>query len=398
MRREAVDGPGQASRPTIEVLRAEEIRDNPGLSAEWAAIVAASDHVNVLYASAGWFHSLGQAYGEDQLALVMFRGATGEALGVVPARRAGFSLAFDISNYSLFTWRTAAVHVLGSIPLLPLDDKLLREICERLLRIWPDCTAVYFDTVPLDDQWNAAIERAGQNMLLYAPDGARPWFLLDLPSSSAEYLASLGGKTRSTLRRKARKLEEKFGPVSVLRVDSPACVNEFLADATRVSKNSWQQRLLGTRISQAPESLRWFTDLAERGILRAYLIRCGSTPCAFVVGYQFQGVFHYAELGYDSQFAEYSPGTVLLFHLIQDLCDSSRCHLLNFGMGDAEYKRRFGTTQRRDISYLLLAPTLRHRVIINSHRLFRAGVRLVRRFVKRDTGQIATPDLTEQPP
>jgi CelD/BcsL family acetyltransferase involved in cellulose biosynthesis len=103
------------------------------------------------------------------------------------------------------------------------------------------------------------------------------------------------------------------------------------------------------------------------------------------VGYQYQGVFHYAELGYDPALAPASPGTVLLFLLIQDLCAFDRPMVLNFGMGDAEYKRRFGNRHQTDDTLLLVKPTMRNRGALLTHRAFRRMVKIVRGMVKGRT-------------
>ena len=88
-----------------------------------------------------------------------------------------------------------------------------------------------------------------------------------------------------------------------------------------MSRNSWQDDILGNRISDSDEQRAWCERLAKTGLLRSYLLKCGERLRAFVIGYQFNGVFHYAEIGYDREFSEHSPGTVLLHLLIQDLCD-----------------------------------------------------------------------------
>ena len=65
-------------------------------------------------------------------------------------------------------------------------------------------------------------------------------------------------------------------------------------------------RVLGDRIPTSDQGRRFFTCLAERGLLRSYLLSVGDRRCAFVVGYVYRGVFHYAELGFDSELAAFS--------------------------------------------------------------------------------------------
>ena len=56
--------------------------------------------------------------------------------------------------------------------------------------------------------------------------------------------------------------------------------------------------------------------------------------------------------------------------------------LLNFGMGDAEYKRRFSNLSKADESLLFLKRNWRSQRSVACHRAFRSIVRLVRHFMK----------------
>lgn len=159
-------------------------------------------------------------------------------------------------------------------------------------------------------------------------------------------------------------------------------MDNFLTEAVKVSRNSWQHEILGNRINDSVDERTWNESLAEAGLLRSYLLRAGDRACAFVVGYQFNDVFHYVELGYDREFAEHSPGTVLLHPLIQDLCDEGPPALLNFGMGDADYKQRFGNLQLKDLSIIAMRKTLLNHLLVGSHALFRSLVSFARRIVK----------------
>jgi CelD/BcsL family acetyltransferase involved in cellulose biosynthesis len=68
-------------------------------------------------------------------------------------------------------------------------------------------------------------------------------------------------------------------------------------------------------------------------------------PVAFVYGWQWNGRFEYEEIGYDPALAERAPGRVLLYRVLEDLIADRTPDLLDFGCGDAEYKRSFGTEE-----------------------------------------------------
>src|SRR5262249_11477905 len=111
----------------------------------------------------------------------------------------------------------------------------------------------------------------------------------------------------------------------------------------RVSAVSWQGLHLEQVVHDTPAARDHFIAYAERGWLRSYLLLSGDHCIAFVIGMQSAGVFRYEFPGYDPAGAPYGPGKVLLCHILEVLHAHRRPEWFDFGTGDAEYKRVFGT-------------------------------------------------------
>ncbi len=357
--------------------------DEPHLRSRWAEITNKSENVNSIYSSAVWFDLLRERHRPEELALAVAYDPSEEVVGVAPILFKNYPFQYYISRYPIITRQLKAAHILGSVPTIPADPRIIAQLLDSLLDAQVDC--VYMDTVPIEDPFlGSAMETWRDNYLVYAPGGSRPWHLLQIPANSEKYLSGMSSKTRFTLRKKAKKLAESVGgELEMTRIDSEFQVGDFLANAVRVSQNSWQHEILGNRISDSEDERAWVQRLARAGLLRNYLLKCGGRSCAFVVGYQFNGVFHDVELGYDREFSEHSPGTILLHMLIQDLCDHQPPSLLNFGMGDADYKRRFGNVQRKDVSVVVFRRSLKYYFLVRTHALIRFIVRAVRGLVKK---------------
>jgi hypothetical protein len=75
--------------------------------------------------------------------------------------------------------------------------------------------------------------------------------------------------------------------------------------------------------------------------------------------------------------------------LIRDLLDHRPPRLLNFGIGDAPYKREFGNVHVEDASVLLLRKTLRTGILRRTHAAFHALVRTVGRRLREAQTQQA---------
>ena len=147
-------------------------------------------------------------------------------------------------------------------------------------------------------------------------------YLIDLRDGFDQYLGAMSGKTRYTLRKKVRVLREHGGGrLECRRVEAEDQVEAFLEAGERVHSRSWQGRKLWASNYNHESHLVGpeLKGLARAKILRSYLLECGGEPCAYVVGYQFDGVYHYMEPRFDEVLGRRSPGTVLLYLLLEDL-------------------------------------------------------------------------------
>jgi hypothetical protein len=191
-------------------------------------------------------------------------------------------------------------------------------------------------------------------------------------------------KTRRNLRRQVRVLREHGGGrLECRHVEAEDQVEAFLEAAERVQARSWQGQLKewnhsGESALVGPE----LKGLARAKVLRAYLLECGGEPCAYIVGYQFDGVFTGKETRFDEALGRLSPGTVLFYLVLEDLFARDRPELFNLGPGNNLYKERFSNQTAKHGSLFLfrrnLANRLRHMSLVTFH----SGVRLAKRLLK----------------
>lgn len=360
--------------------------DDAALRRRWEEILREADQANAVYASPVWFDHLRRTTPEKELLLFVARDERGETVGVVPVRVEREELLFDVASRALFRRRLKVANVLGSAPLLPEDRGLYAGLCRTLLDPRHGCDAVYLDTAPVESPFRrfAAEEAGALGLLAYFPYGPRPWHLVSFPAREEEYFSQLKGKQRSELKRRVKKLTEHCGgQLELVRVEDESQVGWFVADAAKVSQNSWQHEVIGTRVADTAEQRARLRSLAEGGLLRSYLLRCGERPYAFLLGYQHGDTYHGSEIGYDRDFTHLSPGMVLYQLLVHDFYAHRAPTLLNFGRGDADYKQRFGNVRREDVSIFLMRRTPRNRLSVGGHRAFRSLVSAARATVKR---------------
>jgi Acetyltransferase (GNAT) domain len=180
-----------------------------------------------------------------------------------------------------------------------------------------------------------------------------------LPTSFDAFMQSLSKSTRSGVKRYSNKLERDFdGRLRVRRFTETGELDDYFRDADAVAGMSYQ-RGLGVGVRDE-ESQRLRAQLStERGWFRAYVLYVDEQPVAFCGGDAYAGRFYYAIPGYDPSYGEYRVGTYVLMRMIEDLCKDETVTVLDFGYGDAEYKRRFGDRSWHESDVLLFAPRIR---------------------------------------
>ena len=139
-------------------------------------------------------------------------------------------------------------------------------------------------------------------------------------------------RTRNTLKRRLKKLTEKGGgSLECTLVEHEDQVDDFYRAASLIARKSWQSHSFGRPEEETAVSYASLQQYARNGCLRAYLLSCGGHPCAFVIGYQYEDVLQFEQTAYLPEFADYSPGTVLYYLVMQDLYRHRRPRFVNHG-------------------------------------------------------------------
>lgn len=206
---------------------------------------------------------------------------------------------------------------------------------------------------------------------------------LVLQDTYQEYAATMSGKTRNTLKRRRDKLAKAVGgDLQLVRVTRPDQVEYFLGAVDRIFRQTWQAATFGTRQRDAAADVAVLKGIAEGGWLRSYLLVAGGEPVAFLIGYQYDGVYHFEEPGYDTRWSPLAPGTVLNSLMIADLFEWNQPRVLDFGFGDNQYKRVFGN-QESQVCSTHLAHSFGWRAVLRLQRDLNAIEHGVRSVLKR---------------
>jgi CelD/BcsL family acetyltransferase involved in cellulose biosynthesis len=109
-------------------------------------------------------------------------------------------------------------------------------------------------------------------------------------------------------------------------------------------------------------------NLAEQDRIRGYLLHVQNQPVAFAYCESADDVtLYYSTIGYHPQYANLSPGTVLLYCLLKELFKEQRFRWLDFGPGAAQYKSIFATSSQLCGDVYLLRNNPKNLAIVLAH-------------------------------
>jgi hypothetical protein len=264
-----------------------------------------------------------------------------------------FGPAWNLKGY-----RLAGNRLLGTSDAR-VQNRLLEAISTHLTSTKADFLLA--EDVETDAPLLELVNQGTHELQLFKPVPFQTRHKIELPETQDEYWKQFNSATRGKIRRKTKLLSD----CRVERITKPFQVPEFLTAAQQISKQTWQNDLLGLRIQNDNFELQLFTFLATQDALRAYLVWDKDTPISFCIGNQFNGVFNYEEVGYNRDYAKKSPGQFLVIRMLEDMYEHERPTIFDFGGGHADYKRMFGTRVSESGHVWLLRPGLRSKMIMN---------------------------------
>lgn len=172
---------------------------------------------------------------------------------------------------------------------------------------------------------------------------ASPWsphFQLRLENDPEFLWKRMRSKHRSWLRGRERRLVESQGAqVRWLWHNEFGALDELLPRLETVAARTYQ-RALGAGFRDDNEHRQRFRLFARQGILRIQTLEAEHAVLAYWIGLLSEKAFFSSETGYDPQLAEYELGKLVFFKMVENLVREG-AELLDFGLGDADYKRRF---------------------------------------------------------
>jgi len=144
-------------------------------------------------------------------------------------------------------------------------------------------------------------------------------YVVDLEGSFREYLRKFSKKARGNLQRTVKKIVQASGGFADFReYRSPSEIMAFRDIAIAISRRSYKKDI-GWGFQEGEDFARRLESDAASGTVRGYVLVLDGEPAAYVFCRIDHDVIVYKHIGYDDRFAEHSPGTALLYLLLERL-------------------------------------------------------------------------------
>jgi CelD/BcsL family acetyltransferase involved in cellulose biosynthesis len=197
----------------------------------------------------------------------------------------------------------------------------------------------------------AANCRAAGYRLHPRPSRVSPY--LDIETPWDEYLASRPSKRTSRWAKQDRKLRD-LGRVSIETAEAAGDADRLVDLFTDVEARSWKERR-GTSI-RGRGLEEFYRDLCralgQEGWLRAVWLELDRRPIAFILGVAFGGVLYMLKTAYDESHARFSPGMVLVQHVIANAFEIGFSRV-DFLGESARWKTEWATGEREHATVTL---------------------------------------------
>jgi hypothetical protein len=165
---------------------------------------------------------------------------------------------------------------------------------------------------------------------------------IKLPNTFEEYMVSLKGDTRRKRKKRLEKLEGACGGKLSLSVCTAAHeIRDFLSIADTIRNNSWKVEVFSPNRWSNEKRIRFHEEIAERGWVRGYVLRCDDKPIAYQLGYRYRDLYVAEDVAYLNEVRSLSPGAGLMLLMLDDLCQNG-ASLVLLQPTDNELKRSFG--------------------------------------------------------
>jgi len=216
-----------------------------------------------------------------------------------------------------------------------------------------------FDHLKIDSTFYQTVKKIPKWRSRDKSDFDNPHRTLILENSFDKLYETLSKNTKSNIRKYRNRITKNFGDELNIKFytkkdDIPLAVKSIES----VAKKTYQ-RSLGAGFLNNEETLIKWEFLAQKNMLFNVVLFVREKPIAYWNWILYNKVAFSIATGYDPEYNYYHPGHYLLITCIEHFCNEAECKLIDYGFGEAQYKRMLGTEMWLESPVNIFAPNLK---------------------------------------
>lgn len=321
----------------VRQMRLDE--DLSAVTSAWRQCNAAFQN-DTIYCDPEWLRELYKGDGTE-VRLLLFE-KDDKVVGAVPFAFMNTTLKCQLGDVTAATFSVRRLHLFGYSPSIPAERAAHDALFGQFQDLASNYDVIFMESLRADSffwRYLHSSPLVRKSFRLCCPHGPLPRPIVRMREYYSDYLCKFSSKTRKNRLREVKKLRER-GKVELVRVTEAPQVDSFVDTVAEISRKTYQFNVLGTGIREAHTWKERLRFAAQNGWLRSYLLKCGATPCSFLIGYQFRRTYVHYNIGFDPAWSDFSVGTVLQLLALEDLFDHNKPEIYDFG-AYAGYKSYF---------------------------------------------------------
>lgn len=243
--------------------------------------------------------------------------------------------------------------------------KETKEICQLIITQLDNALKrkegdiVYFQAVNEESPFYEIFKEIPRGLFRKQASLLKSHWKLEFLGTFDDYFRNLSKQTRKRLKREENRIDREFGQHMALKYyHSKDEIDIIMKDQEFIARKTYHRGLDVGFVYNSRTRERYLSAL-ERGLCRSYILYINREPVAFLDGLEYGGTFYGGTTGYDPKYKQYHVGTYLLIKIFEHLTKNGNVKAMDFGLGDAEYKRIYCNESWKEADVFMFAPTLK---------------------------------------
>ena len=206
---------------------------------------------------------------------------------------------------------------------------------------------------------------------------------LKLPETFDAFYQSRSKNVKNNIKTYKNRVRKAFGNAATLEcLSRPEEVDRAADIAEQLTAKSYQ-RPLGIGFKDTLGQREWWRIAAERGWLRVYVLFLEGKPTAYWAGTVYAGAYTVNFTSFDPDYKRYHPGQVSLLLMIEEFCGDQEVQQIDYGYGEAAYKKRFGNVSQTEADIYYFTTSIRSQAWRVVRFIVSGGHRFLRTYLQR---------------